>query len=606
MRKIIPKLILLLLVSLPVMLYAQYNLPQNKVWVMSKHAGLDFNGTQPVPMSSQITETECTAAVSDSFGSLRFYTDGSNIWNRFHNIMPNGLNINNTGIGNYTTTQGALIVPDPGNVNRYYVFTLKRYLYVNVVDMSLNNGLGDVVTTYPLKGIICHDTLGEKMVAIRGCNNNVWVVIRADRKPEFYSFQVKTTGLDTIPVISTAGYLPSIAYYQGQMAASSDGTKIVTCSTNDPSSLELFKFDHTSGIIYQSEVLDSNARSYGVAFSPDGNKIYYADMSDSGNFIQYDLIDRVRTVLGKAQSITQVKLGVNGKVYFISEIGSFMGVPSDTSYLGCINKPNVFGLGCQFESRVPSLFFPNSGTTGLQLNLPNEVVMAKPAGSVEPALANRIILDTLFCAAEPFAAFNLHAYPVFTNYMWDNGTTGTSRPVTHGGTYWVRYNTICGPRTDTFKVRTNNIPNLQLQYNAPVLSTLGTYNSYQWYKGGQIIAAATGPSLTVSSTGWYSLKVGGGNGCSDSAAYYVGSVTSIEDTKNAARIDIFPNPVQDLVKVQADRPITLRLIDAKGRIITIEKGNSLSLGSYASGLYFIQVIEAKSGRILKVQQVTKR
>lgn len=573
---------------------------------MSRHAGLNFNGAQPVPTSSGISSTECSAAVSDTLGNLLFYTDGSNIWNRQGNIMPNGTNINNIGINNYTTTQGALIVPDPGNPNRYYVFTLAMYLYVNVVDMSLNSGMGDLVTNYPLKGIICHDTLGEKMIGIRGCSNNVWVVIRNATVSGFSSFQVKTNGIDTIPVLSIVGSLPAGDYYQGQMAASADGTKIATCSTNDPSALELFQFDHASGMVYHPEVLDSNARSYGLAFSPNGTKIYYADMADSGKFVQYDLIDRYRTVLGKAQPITQVKLAVNGKVYFISERGSFLvNGTADTGYLGCINQPDQYGLACDFQSFVPSLYFLNSGTTGLELNLPNEIVLAKP---VLPgfSLQNRVIFDTSFCASEPFTAFDLHAYTVFSNYVWDNGSTGMFRSVTQSGSYWVRYNTLCGPRTDTFKVRVNNIPTLQLQYNSPVLSTSPLYNSYQWYKAGQAISGATNASLIVSDIGWYSLKVSNGNGCNDSAAYYVSSVTAIDDVDNKSGISIYPNPVKDQVQVKADRPLILRLINADGRTVAEQKGNTMSIGTYANGIYFIQVVDAQNGTVLKVQQLTKR
>lgn len=577
--------------------YSQYYIPENSVWVMANYAGVDFSGGQPVPIASQVGPTECSAAVSDANGQLRFYTNSTNVWDRLGNLMPNGQNINGTGTGSYTTTQGALIVPHPGNPNQYFVFSMRTYLYVNLVDMSLNSGYGDVVTSYSLRGAINTDTMGEKMVALRGCNNNIWVVVRANNTPSFYAYQINSTGLVTTPVISTIGSLPAGNYFQGQMVASPDGTMLATSSTA-PSSLELFKFDVASGVIYDAEVLKSNVSSYGLAFSPNGRRLYYGDFNSNQRVHQYNLDNGVTTDLGAAR-LSQFKLAMDGKIYFIG----FSDTITSNSYLGRINSPDLAGIACQFQQYVPSLAYPDqSNGPALLVGLPNEVVKVPAEGGFSPA--NRLLLDTVICTTT-FNPVTLSAYPVFSNYIWDNGTSSLSRTVQSAGTYWVRYNTMCGPRTDTFKITVKPVAPLQLQYNAPVLSATQSYSSYQWYKAGQAIAGATAATLTVTDTGWYSLKVGGQGNCTDSAAYYISGTNSIDDVA-ADALKVYPNPVKDMVYVQTDKEIILTLIDINGKVLKTVQGTTLPVAAYPAGVYFIHINDARKGTLLKVHKMTKQ
>ncbi|MFC7667853.1 hypothetical protein ACFQT0_10980 [Hymenobacter humi] len=52
--------------------------------------------------------------------SLLFYTNGETVWNRKHQPMPNGRKL----MGSGSSTQSALIVPDPGSGNVFYIFTV--------------------------------------------------------------------------------------------------------------------------------------------------------------------------------------------------------------------------------------------------------------------------------------------------------------------------------------------------------------------------------------------------------------------------------------------------------------------------------------------------
>lgn len=594
-------LLLLLLSVMPLWLSAQYNIPQNKVWTMNKKAGLDFNTSPPSVISSMVTNTEGSASVCNNAGVLQFYTEGTTVWTASGAVMPHGLNINGIPDQTMSITQGSLIVPVPKSSNRYYLFTLSRDLYVNVVDMNLNNGNGDIDLTFPLRGNIIADSLGEKMIAIRGCHDNIWVLVRRYWENKFYAFEITASGISTTPVISSGGHSNSVSYYQGEMKAAPDGSKVILCnSTSSGVGLELFRFDQASGMAFQPVIVDSIANPYGGAFSPDGTKFYASDFN-TGKFSQYDLNNNfAQTVLGNAQGITQVKLAVDGKVYFISQINSFsiMG----NTYLWRVNQPNLTGIACQFQDSVTALAFTNSLTTGLTLNLPNDVVV--PGG--ESGVSNRLILDTGFCLPEPFPDIALNAFAGFTGYVWDNGTSVLSRTVNQGGTYWVTYLTVCGRRTDTFKIN-NGLPGmLQIQYNAPVLSAGNNYSSYQWYKNGAMINGATSPTLSATDTGWYSLKVMSAQGCTDSAAYHLTKgATGIDELDPAAAIIIYPNPAKDIVHIKTDLSLWLRLSDAEGRILEEKKDNEISIARYASGVYLLQIREAQSGRLIKVHKMIK-
>src|SRR5690606_34608123 len=126
------------------------------------------------------------------------------------------------------------------------------------------------------------------------------------------------------PVISgNMGVLPASNYFQGEMKASPDGSKIVTVNTIQESAVELFKFDITSGQVYHQEVIDSPRSAYGVAFSPDGSKIYISDIQNRGQLIQYDLHNNNnRTVIGSTHGVTKFKLAQDDKIYFRSVMGA--------------------------------------------------------------------------------------------------------------------------------------------------------------------------------------------------------------------------------------------------------------------------------------------
>lgn len=89
-------------------------------WYFGVNAGLTFNTTPPSALTDGVVNTaEGSATMSDASGNLLFYTDGITVWNRNHQIMPNGTGL----LGDPSAAQSAIIVPKPVRMSdRGYFF----------------------------------------------------------------------------------------------------------------------------------------------------------------------------------------------------------------------------------------------------------------------------------------------------------------------------------------------------------------------------------------------------------------------------------------------------------------------------------------------------
>ena len=120
-------------------------------WYFGNHAGVTFNSGSPVAVTNGALETtEGCSTISDATGNLLFHTDGMEVFDRNHNLMPNGAGL----LGHSSSTQSGVIVPQPNSSNIYYVFTVDELqsnssapLCYSIVDMTLNGGMGDVTTS---------------------------------------------------------------------------------------------------------------------------------------------------------------------------------------------------------------------------------------------------------------------------------------------------------------------------------------------------------------------------------------------------------------------------------------------------------------------------
>src|SRR5688572_18290741 len=90
------------------------------VWYFGGNAGLNFATSPPTVLTNGAVNTaEGSASISNSAGNILFYSDGVTVYNQNHTVMANG----NGLLGNFSTTQSAIIVKQPGSSSKYYIFT---------------------------------------------------------------------------------------------------------------------------------------------------------------------------------------------------------------------------------------------------------------------------------------------------------------------------------------------------------------------------------------------------------------------------------------------------------------------------------------------------
>ncbi|MFH6768310.1 T9SS type B sorting domain-containing protein [Gaetbulibacter aquiaggeris] len=356
-----------------------YSYSQNEAanWYFGDNAGIRFNvdGTITSLSNGQLSTEEGCTSISDNNGDLLFYTDGRFVYDRNGNVMPNGSNL----YGDKSSTQSAIIIPNPGNLNIYYVFTVDTSIGPGDPDYGFNYSivdlsLGDVTT----KNFSILSDSSEKISAVvKDCESkSIWVITFSSKDGltqttnnpfnTFYAYEVTAAGVNPNPVTRTFDI--DISDGRGYLKFSPDGTKLV-CA-NATSGLYLYDFDASSGVVSNQKEIPINfspnlskpQSAYGVEFSQNNNVLYvsafYNPNSDEfnlaseqyGSLLQYDLtaanISSTEIVIDKRQMYRgALQLGPDGKIYRAMSNTYNNGSP----FLSVINNPNIIGLGCDYK-----------------------------------------------------------------------------------------------------------------------------------------------------------------------------------------------------------------------------------------------------------------
>ncbi|SHE28748.1 gliding motility-associated C-terminal domain-containing protein [Psychroflexus salarius] len=440
------------------LLISFYNYSQGEAnnWYFGNNAGITFNTSPPTALlDGALSTNEGCSSISAPNGDLLFYTDGRTVWNRNHLPMENANYSPSTNFdglnGDPSSTSSGLIVPHPTNTNLYFVFTLDEphhdnaFAYPNqgpadqqgnpipnytdvpfhevptdddgfnnglnysVVDMSLNNGLGDVIPNQKNIELITYDPnnpehlkfkASEKITAVRGGDcSSIWIIVHFI--DSFYAFKIDENGIDETPVISTAGPSITTDNYRraalGYMKASPDGTKIVSANntTNyNPAdanqdagdgNVYLFDFDNNTGVVSNAQMLIEGFNAYGVAFSSNSTKAYAT--TNNRTIWQWDLTandvpNSGEIVVDDFSNKGGMQLAPDGKIYVTNLNQSQLGVienpeedPENLVYnqngISLSGRTSTFGLPpfiqSLFLNKIDIVNLGNVLTTNLDL-----------------------------------------------------------------------------------------------------------------------------------------------------------------------------------------------------------------------------------------------
>ncbi|MDR1783970.1 MAG: hypothetical protein LBR13_06905 [Dysgonamonadaceae bacterium] len=283
---------------------------ENYNWNFGNHAGLTWNTTQtyhagdifeisggdillddvPTSFQSAINTQEGCFSVSSDEGALLFYSDGVKIWNKNHQLMPNGSGLT----GSSTSTQSGIIIPRPGYGGQYIAVCLgneqSNVMTYSIIDMSLDGGLGDVVSGFkdlPFKGQT--GNLGETVTAVRHSNKSDFWVVAVGRNTTDTWLNVWLIDKDSVHTVAKSALTVALnkvagQYMSGYFVFNKQGTSFWYNSWSPPSGHSAFHafgtFNPATGQFSNIKIRntgDATAATralYGAAFSPSGQYVY--------------------------------------------------------------------------------------------------------------------------------------------------------------------------------------------------------------------------------------------------------------------------------------------------------------------------------------------
>lgn len=467
-------------------------------------------------------------AVSDSTGELLFFihyistslnTHVSNlkakIFDKNGYPLPNG-NL----IINYNTGQSGvpLVVPYPKQEDKYILFYSNNDgLHYSVIDMTLNNGMGDVDPTQKDIMLSSPGTVSAiKMTSIPACESRVWLVVRSAFENAYYSFLVDENGVDPTKVISEVGHFGSVEYYispynsslyGGHLTASHNGLYV---AAGTGKGTEIYDFEKCSGQLKNARILDTTF-SRGVIFSPDNSKLYtttYASVFPEhgitidrrymiGEIYQFDFnapnfeaIQNSKTIVMRnptyayhngwyfeyvSGAFNQLKLGIDGKIYVAKNNETpranicnlhfpYLGgnpIPMPPTfdcnfgqYLHVIHQPNALGMACEPELDYVKLHERNIPETWLQQDI-------KPANHLPIDTIEGHLYDMIVCFETQTTLLTPESVEC---PKWDDNSSALERTVQESGIYWVEYYNGCAYQRDSFDVTFVPLPQVYNQY----------------------------------------------------------------------------------------------------------------------------------------------
>ncbi|NBL65289.1 T9SS type B sorting domain-containing protein [Flavobacterium sp. NST-5] len=436
-------------------------------WFFGNRAGLRFNADNSITVLStpenpiQIVTNEGCSSMSDAFGNLLLYTDGRTVWDRNHLVMPNG---NFTLLGDPSSTQSGIIVPNPVDQNIYYVFTVDEPHHENAAvypnrfsgnysdggtipndDDGFNNGFNYSTVDFSVSGsngsigdvislnnhLVTYDTdaLGEeikykcseKITAVKTRNGNgYWVVTHFVDK--FYAFKVDGTGVNTTPVVTQiTPFIPVTGYRRnaiGQIKISPDGKKLaiahqqqstVAGSSTPDGFVYLYDFDNQTGMVSNPVMLIDNFNPYGIEFSPQGKNIYITSTAGLHQINIEDLsLPISMTMLQNGNVGASLQLGPDGKIYKAN---------LNSNRIDLISNPEITGVGCDYQPNAVNL-----GTGRSLFGLPPFIT----------SIFNSAITAENFCLGD-MTNFTVQSNGTVDSVIWDfgDGNTSTSLNPSH-------------------------------------------------------------------------------------------------------------------------------------------------------------------------------
>lgn len=579
-------------------------------WQVGNGIGINFSGPTPTLTASALTShPDNSSSISDAAGNLLFYTNGVSVWNKNHIIMPNG----NGLIGSYTGGQCALIIPIPCSPNRYVIFhtTLfsnPGYLSYTVVDMSLNAGLGDVVTTQ--KNISLGTGWTEKLCAYYNPSGNFyWLLTHKWGNDQFVAFKIDATSIATTSVVTSIGSNHTCGTYggthdaMGQLTISPDGSTLANALTCQDK-YELFQFSLATGVLSNSIAIPGNSgNAWATVFSPNSKKLY-TNTIFTGDIFQYDLTSyNASSVVSSKTNVYSTGMGGYNFGYMeLAPDGKIYVPRPNTNFFAVIGTPNNSAATSGFNYNGLSLASGTAqwGTSRIAYNIPSTSTTVTPTYSLtvfsNSATCNGASNGSAAVFASPSASYLYTWTPGnYTTSVVNNLSAGIySVTVSDGG---------CSSLTTTVSVIQPSPISIFIDPLQICLGNPGALNpmvtggtpayTYSWSNGANTLGTVVSPSVTSN----FTLSVTDANGCTNSVVTTVtvdicNGINELD--KNISSISIYPNPAGESIKIKSktaySHVVITNLIGQKIKTVNAID-SSISISDLSQGVYFIEIFD---------------
>jgi uncharacterized protein (TIGR02145 family) len=476
-------------------------------------------------------------SVSDSAGSLLFYSDGVKVYNANHLVMPNGFGLYAVG-----GTQIVFSVKKPGDDSLYYLFYINDLLpylfhglYYSLIDMHLDGGLGDIVAgqkNIPVSGM--SDAM-DLLTATRHQNNkDVWLVTKKYLTNQYASILISASGISpTITLSQSQAPVTNVSPGSGELWISPDGTKLISkyYPLNDYAA-EFCSFNKEIGIVtplFNLKLIVGSNQCFisTCGFSPNSKLLYINGglplPSTIGGIFQFDIstTDSALILASKIQVYQKnistafgidppFRIGPDWKLYFPTWNHDSVHV---------INNPNIQGIGCNVQinsvslsGRVNSVGLPQmlqkykaylhySGS-GCQIDSVHfSGDIWPPADTIRWNFGDPVSggsnVSYLATPAHLFSGPGTYTVELYVRHN-DNRTDTTWRSITiypSPGPSLGPDKTICSGNSATFD------------------AGFCTGCSYEWKNLGSGLVVGTNQAFTTGIAGAYRVMVINGNGC---------------------------------------------------------------------------------------------
>lgn len=328
-----------------------------------------------------------SASICDKDGNLLFYTNGREVADKLHRIMPNGQDINKGtyleefwSSGGYPGRQDIIILPDPSNLKGYYIIHKPRsrdtisnenfseIIQYSYVDMDMNQGFGDVEE----KNVVFHlDSLLWSYLTVIGHYNRKdwWIMNPLEGNKGYVKYLLSTDGIQYSSTQIIGPVFHSQASAAGDAKFSPDGTKYAYFNIRD--GLHVYDFDRETCELSNYRglpPLDLEALKFATCeWSPNSRYVYIAISDSLWQVDTYEnQLEDGRVFIAEYNRVSDP----TSTAFFMSALGPDCRIyirPGSSSFsFHVIHKPDEAGLACDFVQqalKLPSISargsFPN-------------------------------------------------------------------------------------------------------------------------------------------------------------------------------------------------------------------------------------------------------